>query len=919
MPGDTDAVRGRSKPRECAAKKINYRDGLKMTSQNRTLYLCPSDRAARVFQTKLARERLAAPNCVDFERFCAALWRRGQLFGLIADSRELLDAHAGGALWRSAVSDETNLMTNESARVASLADEAWVLAHRYGLPIRQIATLASGQDNQALFARCAVRMEALLRRVDAITQSELYAQLLLRMDSIQTLLPEAVVLTPAFNVHAGQTQLLAALAQRGVSVTRWAPDLQAIPSCHAHEFSDEQQEMSTAIAWAKAHTTHDVEREKVVAIIVPDLSQCRARWLTALREQLNPQRWWLSPETDRAQFNLSIGESLSASPWVASLLTILSASSGSVDTEVIAQALTHPRWGRSPASQQRLQRRLWRMLERGADRCALRDWVEDFSPATPASWDAFFASAAQAKPVKRELHHAALLALVGMLTEHPWIAQSDLFQLQKAWSDALRRWVATDRWLPPLTWRDAVKEITSMAGQQTFQPQSGRANIQVMGLLESAGVPLDAAWIVGLTDRVLPEVYKPHPMLPRAWQAAQSAGLGSREEVRRRADALWANWNLLCGELHVSYAREIDGSAQRISRLAVGVGLEPVPSLAVMPTYWCRSDSSVLSDESLPVAEAHSSRVPLSSSIVELQAHCPRKAAASRLNLREWPEHAVGITARLRGDMVHHVMHSVGNTRIQYALDDGEAPSLEVLRGVAADAFNGAVKEAQKKRPAIPDTVWAIERDRLLPLIDTVLALDAVRNGFTVVAVEESVQTELFNSAFKLRLDRRDLFNAASEGERYGVVLDYKTGSVTRADLFAENSSGRLAAPQLPLYLFALHAALPETAPRIGALGYVVISDDDVKFVGVGADVAMNPRRPNPGESDWQALSLAWRDQLGALVEEYRAGVAEVAPLKGMATCRYCSYAGFCREPWSLSGTGENADDDGVSDVGTQA
>ena len=74
-----------------------------------------------------------------------------------------------------------------------------------------------------------------------------------------------------------------------------------------------------------------------------------------------------------------------------------------------------------------------------------------------------------------------------------------------------------------------------------------------MGLLESAGVPLDAAWIVDFTDRVLPEAYKPHPMLPRAWQVAEQVGLGARDEVRRRADALWSNWNLLCGELHVSY------------------------------------------------------------------------------------------------------------------------------------------------------------------------------------------------------------------------------------------------------------------------------------------------------------------------------------------------------------------------------
>ena len=149
-----------------------------MTSPHSTLYLCPSDRAARAFQRFLGRDNRAPPTCIDFEHFCADLWRRGQLFGPIADSRELLDADAGAALWQSVVAAETSLMASESALVAALADEAWTLAQRYGLSMRQLATFATGtyggQDNLALFARCAVRMEGLLRRAGAMTQAELY-------------------------------------------------------------------------------------------------------------------------------------------------------------------------------------------------------------------------------------------------------------------------------------------------------------------------------------------------------------------------------------------------------------------------------------------------------------------------------------------------------------------------------------------------------------------------------------------------------------------------------------------------------------------------------------------------------------------------------------------------------------------------
>ncbi len=884
-----------------------------MTSDHRVLCLCPSDRSARAFQRLLAKSDISPPVCIDFERFCAGLWRRGQLFGLIADSRELLDADASSAIWRSVVSGETSLLSGESARVASLADDAWTLANRYGLSIRQIASLASGHDNIALFARCVVRMEAALRRAGAITQPELYAQLLLQLDAIQTLLPQAVVLTPSFTIHAGQKRLLEAFSERGISVTHWAPTSRPDRSCLAHEFNEEQQEMRTAIAWAKSLTANTT---KVVALIVPNLSQSRAQWLNALREQLNPDKWWLDPETDRERFNLSIGESFATFPSVACLMTVLGATTGSVDTELLAQALMHPRWGRAPKSLQRVQVQLWRLLKLGTDRCSLRDWLDVLPSTLPAALD----TASNAKKQTRESHLATMLTVVNALTEHPWIAESDLFQLEETWSEALRRWTLMDRWLPRVSWREAVSEITRLAGQQTFQPQSGRASIHVMGLLESAGVPLDAAWIVGFTDRVLPEAYRPHPMLPRAWQAAEQVGLGSRNEVRRRADALWTNWNLLCDELHVSYPSDLDDSSQRISPLAEGLPKQTVPPLAVLAHSQRRVDSVTISDESLPDATAQDVRPALTAGMLEQQSHCPRKAASARLNLREWPEYAVGIPARLRGKVVHDVMHAVGDVRIQQTRDNGVEPTLEMLRNVATEAFEVAANDAQKIRPGIPASVWEIERDRLLPLIDKVLGLDAARSGFTVVAVEQDVKVELLGSAFKLRLDRRDVYTAASSNDgRYGVVFDYKTGNASRADWFAENTSGRLAAPQLPLYMFALHTVLPADEPRIGAIGYIVISDDDVKFVGIGADTALNPKKISPNEPAWPELTQAWQGEIRVLVEEHRTGVADVAPLKGTATCRHCSYAGFCREPWSLAGAQDAGEVDDSTSAGAES
>ena len=424
---------------------------------------------------------------------------------------------------------------------------------------------------------------------------------------------------------------------------------------------------------------------------------------------------------------------------------------------------------------------------------------------------------------------------------------------------------------------------------------------------------------------MLPEAFKPNPLLPLAWQREHHVGLGSREGVRQRAGALWANWLALGGELRLSYAAEIESGAQRLSPLATHLAIAPYPEKVDPVVAPANRMLLTIADESLPAASAGnpatlSTSPPLSAGDIERQSHCPRKAAAAFLRLREWPEHVVGISPRVRGTLAHQVMAAVGEARMRGTLEGAGEPSLAELQKIASNAFTQASSLEAEKRPRIPASVWALERLRLLPLVDQVLLLDAARDGFRVLAVEEPVETSLFNSAFKLRVDRVDDFAAAAAADdaRFGVVFDYKTGAATRADWFAENSSGRLAAPQLPLYLFALHAILPTDAPRMGALGYIVISDDDVKFVGVGADPAFAAKRPGKNEPEWYDLTQQWKAQLSELVTEVQAGVAEVAPLKGRATCRHCAVASFCREPWSLAGSGvaETDDDSGAESGG---
>jgi len=864
-----------------------------MNAHEAVVYLCPSDRAARAFSRRLgAGGGIVVPECLEFERFCRGLWSRGRLFGLIDDERDPLDARTVAAIWRQIVAQDRRLSPPEVSRIATLAGEAWTIAWRHDLPLRQIAAYSDAGGNLALFAEYCSQLHERLQQLRGLTPAELPTALESKLSQLQILLPRRIVMTPAFTSSPARERLFRRIADLGVTVEHWAGHTQAPP--RAKRFASADDEMQAAIDWAVERVR---EGAREAAIVVPDLASRRGEWTTALRQGAGVEQWFLDPAADRDHFNLSIGLPLAEFPYVATVLTVLRAAHGEVATEQLMQALLHPRWGLSARDQSACQRHGVTLLEQGSDRTRLSSWWPVLPSSAPGGID-FNPSRA----LPRQVHAAAIAKLVGALTSREFIAQTELYQLDEAWSALMQAWVALDRWLPAIGWHAAVRELGEAAGEQLFQPVAGRGGIQVIGLLESAGVPLDAAWITGLNDQTLPERRRPNPMLPLAWQAAQRVGLGSRDEVDARADRLWANWHQLCPDLVVSFAADVAGQVVRESPLIGDCTLQIVSVRNPAATPGTALQTMV--DESLPPPDPASGR-KLSARALEDQARCPRRAAAVRLGLQEWPEHASGIPARVRGTLVHEVMAAIGRRRI--AQGGSEAPLAELL-AAGQEVLAQALARERLARPQVPALVWDIEQARVDSLLRRVLALESGRHGFAVEAVESAVAGALDGAQFSLRADRIDRATAATSGTTWPrIVFDYKTGAVARKDWLAETSSGRLAAPQLPLYALLLTAQ--EAASPVRAIAYIVVSDDECKFVAIGEDESNAGSRVAKNDPPWDDLVTSWRAQIGALIDERWHGVAEVAPLKGRATCRHCGFGPFCREPWSLAGDDEAATD----------
>ena len=833
----------------------------------------------------------------------AAMWERATLFGLIRDAPELLPEEAQKALWYRLASYHSNLLASECASVVALIDEAWLLAERHNLPRSRLPAAASAaEDNVAWFASLRVAAQRWLSSSRSITRAELPHRLATTLPAWRALLPARIRLTPAFATDPALTRLWQSIAALGVDVAAVA-DLPSHPQTlpTVERTRDPEHDRHRALCWADemlASRSHDE-----VTLIVPSLGAERDSWRRELRQRFCDE-WWQAPERDSEHFNLSLGQSLAAYPFIQAMLVLHSATVRPVAVETLAQALTHPRWGAAPGVVASIHRRLQEHVACGIAESVVSGWPVPQAVQTLLSQ----LVTEKGRRRRREEHRSSVDAVVNGLNVQSQIPRSDLYQLDEAWVALLRRWQQLDQWFPSLDWGQAISELSRVAAGTVFQPKAGKARLQVIGLLESAGVPLSCARLVGISDSVLPEAFSPNPLLPRGWQSAQNVGLGSRAEVMSRSLRLIQNWRTLVGQLSASCPQSNDDGEVGVSPLLhawpIVAGAEAPPASRRAVPVVSQADE-LLPNDGNDAASVH----PLSASRLREQAQCPRRAAAIRLGLKPWPTLSVGITPMVRGNLVHGVLAAYGSARM--ASGDARAAGLAQLTAL--------IDQERQLRPAIADVVWQTEHSRIANLLERVIQRDQQREHFAIVAIEQPISSTVAGQRFEGKLDRID------DDGHIRVIFDYKTGKVSGNDWAPDKNSGRLADPQLPLYALmheAVRTAVDVPCPPVRGIAWFTVNDDSVDCVGVGDDDDLLPARKRSVADElgpWDNALATWQAAISDLVGEWRHGVADVAPIHGELTCRNCEYGSFCRERWSLSASDDSlagAVDSGVEGGG---
>ncbi len=659
-----------------------------------------------------------------------------------------------------------------------------------------------------------------------------------------------------------------------------------------------------------------------IGVVVPDLSRRRAEVARVFDDVLEPERVLAASRTRPRAWNLSLGLPLSSCPLAHGALSILRLARGALPLSEAGSLLRSPFLA---AAEQEFTRRALldaRLRARGQLRIDMtglqreafaRDREQPHSCRLLASRLETWIPVARAARNLRQPPSAWSSTFLSLLAGLGWPGERSLdseeFQAWEKWRELVAGLSTLDPVVGALRLEDALAWLSRLAGETLFQAASEAVPVQVLGVLEAAGMSFDHLFVTGLHDEAWPPVPRPNPLLPVALQRAHRMPHASAEWELGFAQRIGALWRTSAQQVVFSHpAREGDRvlrpSPLIIDVPAVTLDATSEPTYAASILEAARIES--LSDEEAPsLAPGHDVRG--GASVFENQAACPFRAfALHRLGARGLEEGRPGLDARERGTLLHRALAALwGELESHARLMATHAGDLDAA---VTRAVNAALEALRRDRPdVLTDAFAAIERDRLRARIFSLLAIERERAPFRVVEREAPRALDVGGLRVNARVDRVD---ALDDGGR--VILDYKTGNAT----IAAWTGDRPDAPQLPLYAI--------TDPGdVAAVALVPVQARDVRFRGLAREASLLPgvttldaARDFSAIRDWPHLLSGWRTALRALADEFLAGRAAVMPKRYPQTCQYCDLGPLCRVKEMLDRGPVSAEDEGLEEGG---
>ena len=806
----------------------------------------------------------------------------------------LLTQAQSSHLWRGIV-DAGQPILLDPGGAARLAGDAWRLVHAWGAggaSWRAWRQEDADVDDPAIFAAWAESYARELRRsgaVDAAQLPDLLAQGARHLDcgSLRTIFVGFLEHTPQ------QQRLHAALIAAGADI-RFAQSLPARPPTAMRvTAANSRDELVTALSWARDRALATPHSR--IGIVIENLGEWRDEVVLLADEVLCPELAMAASLTTCRPYEVSLGTALAETPLVASALELIALAEGKVAAGDAAALLRSPylcasgsEWSRRAPIE-----RDW--LEAGQSEVTLVDAIvaaERHAPELAARWQrarGALNKGASASP------RAWADTWRAWLVEAGWLGSLKLdsveYQAREAWESVVGDFVRLGAVAPRLARIDALRTLRTMTQERIFQAEGTDAPIQLLGVLEGAGLDFDALWVAGLSADRWPPAPAPNPLLPLHWQRERNVPRSSPENELVHARALTGLFAAAAPVVVFSSPGTADDLPRAPSTLLLDYPELAMPTQS--PQTWThaiagsRLIESSQDDRAPPLAPG--ATAPGGTGIVAAQSDCPFKAVARhRLSVDTWPQAPSGLSPQERGKLLHATMATFWNALRDQATLAALEPSARHRHIEAAVAVAlGQLPPARWR--VLPAVVRGGEAQRIAMLLDAWLSVELDRPSFSVTGTEISAALELEQLRFRLRIDRVD---ALEDGG--SIIVDYKSGSGERPTSWFDE---RPRASQLGMYALAERAAQPDTPVR--AIAFAQFKPEDIAAIGLTADSGAWPALTQFSKlgrfRNWGAMESWWRTQLGALACEIAGGWAAVTPRKSPSPCRQCKLQSLCR------------------------
>lgn len=790
-------------------------------------------------------------------------WVRNQLdaAGFVQSLPIVLEDHASLLLWeqclRKHIADE---LLNFSG-LARQAQEAWRRLQEWQVPPDRLFDYPRSHDEQ-LFALAARSYQRILAEHDWTDTSARTALLLDIVRANRVSLPESMVHVGFDRTSPAVQALFELVADRGCELSP-APGRPVASSVRLATFTDTAAELRAAGNWARETLYADPDRR--LAIIYPGLETEAERIPRLVREGLAPG-WQYGNEGYRSAVNVSYGRRLADYPAVAVALLLLRWLSTSLSTRDISlllrsRMLGHP----DTAGRSRLELLLRRLPDRDWSASSLLAALRNRDDSTDSV--AFIAAIEHLVALRRAMPSIAGPAdwaqqIDRALTTVVWPGSdapgSDEYQLINRWRTLLNDFAKLELVEPKMTFSDAVRRVAAMSAESLFQPQSSGSLVDLLGVLESAGMEYDAIWIGGLDASRWPPAGNPSFLLPRALQREHGMPDADADNTFEYANSTFNNMLRAGDEVVLSRAR-MEGETE-LPASPMLADYMSCDSTAVSDPGWHaftlqHRDSILVVENEVPPAVRAAETIAGGAYTVQRQLTEPFAAFAyGRLRVNDLAIIEAGLPASMRGSMLHDALHAL-YVELPSAAELRQWQDGDLDRRVA-DAVDHAVRGRHRHADSKQRRLLQLESARLCNLLRDFVGEDSERGEFSVHAVEQKIVLERFGMHIDLRADRVDRL-----ADNSLAVLDYKSGQPLRL----LNRQGDPSDYQLVVYA----AAIDE---RVSALALINIDSRKIGISGVGGPF----EHGRDAQDAWHARLSGWQASVDAALREIADGDVRV-------------------------------------------